>query len=56
MQPRRQKRLDPLNIRMTDSMRAELQKLADEQNRSISNLVVTILQAFLDARGEAIQK
>ena len=53
MQPRRSKRLDPLNVRMTDEMRAELQALADEQNRSISNLIVTILEAFLDARREA---
>ena len=51
----RPKRLDPLNVRFTDAMRAELQALADEQNRSISNLIVTILEAFLDARREANQ-
>ncbi len=47
---RKQKKLTALNIRMTDQMREELQAMADQENRSLSNVIMTILQAFLDAR------
>jgi uncharacterized protein (DUF1778 family) len=48
-----QKKLNPLNIRMTDEMRSELAEIAAKENRTISNLVVTVLQGFLDARRKA---
>jgi predicted transcriptional regulator len=51
-----QKKLNPLNIRMTDEMREELAEIAEAENRTISNLVVTVLQSFLETRRKEQRK
>ncbi len=44
------KKLNPLNVRMTDEMRSELAAVAAEENRTISNLIVTVLDQWLKER------
>jgi hypothetical protein len=44
------KRLHPVNVRLDDEMREELRAVAAEENRSMSNLIVTILREWLDRR------
>lgn len=59
---RKPKKLAPMNIRMTDEMRAELEAIAEAERRSVSNLIVTMIEESLhrrqkrvDARDEAKQ-
>jgi len=40
---RPKKRLHPVNIRMSDEMRDQLREIAAEDGRTLSNLVVKIL-------------
>jgi len=47
---RQPKRLHPVNVRLDDDMREELRMVAAEENRSMSNLIVTILREWLDRR------
>jgi hypothetical protein len=44
------KKLHPVNVRMDDAMLAELRGIAAAENRSISNLIVTVLRDWLAAR------
>ena len=36
-------------VNMDETLKEELSKLAKEQNRSLSNLIVTILQKYVDS-------
>ena len=36
-------------VNMDTTLKEELSKLAKEQNRSLSNLIVTILQKYVDS-------
>lgn len=36
-------------VNMNKTLKEELSKLAKEQNRSLSNLIVTILQKYVDS-------
>lgn len=36
-------------VNMDKTLKEELNKLAKEQNRSLSNLIVTILQKYVDS-------
>lgn len=45
-----EKKLNPINVRLSDSMRAELQEIAQSENRTLSNLIVTVLQQWIDER------
>jgi predicted DNA-binding protein len=47
-----QKRLHPVNVRMSDEMRDELRRIAAEDGRTISNLVVKIINDWLADRAE----
>ena len=39
-------------VNMDKTIKEELSKLAKEQNRSLSNLIVTILQKYVDSVDE----
>ena len=39
-----------VNIILPKSMKEKLQQIADEENRSLSNLVITIIQEYLKKR------
>jgi len=47
---RPKKRLHPVNIRMSDEMRDQLREIAAEDGRTLSNLVVKILDDWLAER------
>ena len=36
-------------VNMDETLKEELSKLAKEQNRSLNNLIVTILQKYVDS-------
>ena len=44
------KRLHPINVRLDDEMRDELRQIAQAENRTLSNLIVTVLREYLDRR------
>ena len=39
-------------IRIDDEMREELEKIAEEENRPMSNLIITILKKYLEERAD----
>ena len=41
----------PLGVRLPDDIRAALEKLAKEDDRSVSYVVIKILREYLRARG-----
>ena len=46
------KRTTSVNIRMTDELRGELQRLADANKRTLSDYVRLVLEEHADARRE----
>ena len=40
----------PINVRLDDKMREELRKIAKAENRTLSNLIATVLREFLAKR------
>ncbi len=47
------KKLNPVNVRLDDEMREELKKIAQAENRTLSNLIVTVLREYLERRTKA---
>jgi predicted transcriptional regulator len=43
-----------MNIRMTDEMRAELEAIAEAERRSVSNLIVTMIEKCLQERQKPV--
>lgn len=48
--PRPEKRLHTTNVRLSDSTLDALRKIAAEENRTVSNLIDTIVKAWLAER------
>ena len=46
----------PLNIRIDPELRARLKKQAGRQNRTLSNLVDTILREYLEQKSRGSRK
>jgi predicted transcriptional regulator len=41
------KKKAPTPVRVPDDLKAKLQKLAEKENRSLSNLIITILKDYV---------
>jgi hypothetical protein len=50
MTTKKSKKLHPVNVRLDDQTLKELHAVAAEENRSLSNLVFTVLRDWLDKR------
>jgi hypothetical protein len=50
------KRLHPVNVRLNDEILEELRTVAAEENRSVSNLIFTILREWLGRRRKGAGK
>jgi len=46
----------PFSMRLDEDLKVELQKLADAENRSLSNFVVTALRKLVADRAEGRRK
>lgn len=46
----------PTSIRLSDADKAELKRLADEENRSVTNYIETLIKAHLtDKRSKVVE-